>query len=239
MEIKKSYKADLESQRPLWFLLGLAFALALMYSALEFTSSNSDEAADDELLDEMQDIEMMPALDRKDMVAAVEPSAGRSSAEKMKAVDKSTSKIEQLNQINNLRAVGSGASLAGNAADNVNMSTALPPVAIDNNDNPLNFRVVEQLPEFPGGMVELMKWLQANLKYPDIAKRQNIQGRVVVAIIINKDGTIANPKIMKSAHPLLDREAMRIVRMMPKWKPGIENDKPCRTMFAIPINFKI
>jgi protein TonB len=84
-----------------------------------------------------------------------------------------------------------------------------------------------------------MKWLTRNLRYPPMAQRQRIEGKVVVSFIVNKDGSIANVKLEKSADPDLDREALRVIRMMPKWKPGIENNKPCRTMFAIPVVFKL
>ena len=107
------------------------------------------------------------------------------------------------------------------------------------NDNPLNFQVVERLPEFPGGMVELMKWLTRTLKYPEFARQHKQQGRVMVSFIINKDGTIANPKIVQSVSAELDREALRVVRAMPAWKPGEDRGKPCRTLFCLPIVFKL
>ena len=71
------------------------------------------------------------------------------------------------------------------------------------------------------------------------AQKQKIEGRVLVTFIINRDGSIANIKVVKSVHPLLDNEARRVVKLMPHWKPGIEDGKPCRTMFAIPIEFKL
>lgn len=82
-----------------------------------------------------------------------------------------------------------------------------------------------------------MKWLTRNLRYPPQAQQQKIQGKVVVSFIVNKDGSISAPTIVKSVDPMLDNEAMRVVKMMPRWKPGLEKGKPCRTMFAIPINF--
>ena len=88
-------------------------------------------------------------------------------------------------------------------------------------------------------MMEYMKWLTKNLKYPEIARSQRIQGQVVVQFIVNKDGTIADAKVVKSVSPQLDREAMRVIRMMPNWKPGIQDNKPCKTMVAIPIVFKL
>ena len=135
---------------------------------------------------------------------------------------------------------GEGTALGNGKDGNANDDTPdLQPVAVDNNDNPLNFRVVEQLPEFPGGMAAFVKWLTDNLHYPALAQRQNIQGRVVVTFIINRDGSTSDLKIAKSVNPMLDREALRVARMMPNWKPGLANGKPCRTLFAIPIEFKI
>ncbi len=100
-------------------------------------------------------------------------------------------------------------------------------------------RVVEQLPEFPGGIVAFMKWLTKNLQYPPSARQQKIEGKVVVTFIVNKDGTISEPKVVTSVSPALDKEAMRLMALMPRWTPGIENGKPCRTMFVIPIVFKL
>lgn len=84
-----------------------------------------------------------------------------------------------------------------------------------------------------------MKWLTKNLSYPVIAQQQKIQGKVLVSFIINKDGTISSPKVVKSVSPELDREALRVIRIMPKWKPGEDHGKPCRTYFCIPVVFKL
>ena len=93
-------------------------------------------------------------------------------------------------------------------------------------------RTTDKLPEFPGGITEFMKWLTKNLRYPEQARSNKIQGKVVVSFIVNKDGSISSPTVQKSVDPLLDREALRVIRMMPHWKPGIMDSKPCRTMFA-------
>ena len=74
---------------------------------------------------------------------------------------------------------------------------------------------------------------------PPLAQSQRIQGRVVVSFIVNKDGSIADVKLEKSVNALLDREALRVIRMMPRWKPGVHNNQPCRTMVAVPVVFKI
>lgn len=241
MEQKKTQRADLESKRLTGFLIGLVVSLSLFLAAMQYSVGGSNGDYADHMDDMSQETDLMPAPDRSEMIAAVTPQAKKAPSQKVKVVEKK-SQMEKLNEITQMRTVGEGAGTANGAAagnSKADEEETLQPVAVDNNDNPLNFRVVEQLPEFPGGMSALVKWLTDNLRYPYIAQRQNIQGRVVVSFIINRDGTISDMKVAKSAHPLLDREAMRVVRMMPKWKPGISNNKPCRTLFAIPIEFSI
>ena len=84
-----------------------------------------------------------------------------------------------------------------------------------------------------------MTWLTKNLKYPASAKQQKIQGTVVVSFIVNKDGSVASTKVSISVDPLLDNEALRVMKMMPKWKPGMDKNKVCRTMIAVPIVFQL
>jgi protein TonB len=113
------------------------------------------------------------------------------------------------------------------------------PEAVDMYDAPLDIRVVEDLPQFPGGAVELMKWLTKNLKYPATAQQRKIQGRVVAQFVINTDGSISDLELVEKLSADCDREAMRVLRMMPKWTPGVMNAKPCRTKVCIPIVFKL
>ena len=98
---------------------------------------------------------------------------------------------------------------------------------------------MEELPQFPGGAVEMMKWLTKNLIYPESAQRRKKQGRVVVQFDINTNGKVSDIKVIKSVDPQLDREALRVIRMMPDWKPGVQNDKPCRTRVVIPVWFRL
>ena len=160
--------------------------------------------------------------------------------QKLKIVEEKE-QAEKLNNITQMRTIGSDEDREqeDDKDDRKADKDAPETIAIDLNDNPLNFRIVEQLPEYPGGMAALVKWLNDNLRYPPLAQRQNIQGRVVVTFIINRDGTTCDLKVAKSVHPLLDGEAMRVLKNMKKWKPGVNNNKPCRTLFAIPIEFKI
>lgn len=101
------------------------------------------------------------------------------------------------------------------------------------------FDVVEQMPEYPGGNEELMKFLQANVKYPEEATDKGIQGRVLVQFIVKSDGTISDAKVVREAHPLLDAEALRVVKSMPKWKPGMQNGKVVNVKYVIPVTFRL
>ena len=116
---------------------------------------------------------------------------------------------------------------------------ALDALPVDEKDKPLDFRVVEKIPEPPGGWVSFMKWLTTNLRYPLMAQQRRIQGKVIVSFIVNKDGTTSDVKLEKSADALLDREALRVVRMMSPWTPGEDKGNPCRTKVAIPVVFDI
>lgn len=192
----------------------------------------------DQSLDELvQDIELHPAMDDKEMVntMAVQPPQ-KTFSERIKAVDQS---LKQ--QIEKLSASTTSPLLVGDGeaeALNAKLSAALPPIPMAS-EQPLNFRLVQQMPEFPGGGSAFIQWLTRQLRYPPLAQSQRIQGRVVVSFIVNKDGSIADVKLEKSVNALLDREALRVIRMMPRWKPGVHNNQPCRTMVAVPVVFKI
>ena len=97
----------------------------------------------------------------------------------------------------------------------------------------------EKMPEFPGGTAELMKWLVQNIKYPTICQKNGIQGRVIVQFVVDKDGVICDPYVIKGVDPYLDKEALRLVRKMPVWKPGIQKGKPVRVKYTLPITFRL
>lgn len=101
------------------------------------------------------------------------------------------------------------------------------------------FMVAEQMPEFPGGMKEMLKFLQENVKYPENAMKNNVQGRVIVQFVIEKDGTPTEFKVLRSVDPDLDAEALRVMKAMPKWKPGMQKGQVVRVKFTVPVSFKL
>ncbi len=105
--------------------------------------------------------------------------------------------------------------------------------------NDMVFDVVEVMPQYPGGQIAMLKYIMENIKYPEQAMKEGIQGRVTVRFIVEKDGSISNVKPVLSVHPLLDKEAVRVVKSMPKWSPGKQKGKPVRVQFNVPVMFKL
>ena len=103
--------------------------------------------------------------------------------------------------------------------------------------NDMVFDVVEVMPQFPGGQIAMLQYLMKNIKYPEQAVKEGIQGRVTVRFIVEKDGSISDVKPVLSVHPLLNKEAVRVVKSMPKWSPGKHNGKPVRVRFNLPVRF--
>ena len=101
------------------------------------------------------------------------------------------------------------------------------------------FDMVEQMPAFPGGMQELMVYLGKNIKYPTIAQENGTQGRVIIQFVVERDGTISDVRVARGVDPYLDKEAVRVVKSMPKWIPGKQNGKAVRVKFTVPVMFRL
>ena len=119
--------------------------------------------------------------------------------------------------------------------------TALATAGAQQTEKPLGkvYDIVDVMPQFPGGQGELMKFLRNNIKYPAEAQKKKIEGRVIVTFVVNKKGRIIDPTVERSAHPLLDAEALRVVKRMPKWTPGRMNGEPVNVKYALPVTFKL
>ena len=101
------------------------------------------------------------------------------------------------------------------------------------------FVVVEEMPEFPGGQSALMKYLSENIRYPVIAQENGIEGRVICPFVVERDGSITDVQVVRGVDPSLDKEAVRVIQSMPKWKPGKQRGKPVRVRFTLPIVFRL
>lgn len=105
--------------------------------------------------------------------------------------------------------------------------------------NDMEYCIVEMMPQYPGGLAAMLKYIRENIKYPEQAMKKGIQGRVTVSFIIEKDGSISDVRPILSVHPLLNKEAVRVVESMPKWTPGKQNGKPVRVRYNLPVMFKL
>lgn len=101
------------------------------------------------------------------------------------------------------------------------------------------YDVVEEMPQFPGGPQALFEYLSKNIKYPVVAEENGVQGRVIVTFIVELDGSVTNPKVVKSVDPSLDKEALRVVKSMPYWIPGRQNGSPVRVKYTVPVTFRL
>ena len=231
MEVKKSRGADLENLRVQGFLLGLVVVLAALFVALEWNSSDSGWAffeAEDDLEAEMELSPLKRDKDEIPMMLPQEQQVEQPKSEQLRLVDDDVEltfepePVERPEEQKDQKAVDED-----------------KPEVVDMYNEPVDFRVVEDLPQFPGGASEFMKWLTKTLKYPQKARDQKKQGKVVAVFYVEKDGSVTGLKVTQSLSPECDQEAMRVLGMMPKWKPGIQHDQPCRTKVCIPIVFKL
>ena len=101
------------------------------------------------------------------------------------------------------------------------------------------FDVVEQMPAFPGGQAALIKWISENVKYPSIAEENGIQGRVVCSFVVERDGSVTDVKVVRSIDPSIDKEAVRVLKKMPRWNPGRQGGSPVRVKYTVPVTFRL
>lgn len=227
MEIKKSEHADLEKGKGTSLLIGFVIALGVMFVALEWTQR---EVEDNSELYTVKDVslneEMIPiTLPEKKTVPP--PPAAVTKAEIIEIVEDDADIEEDIM-----------ASTEDNTEwvdiDDYDVVTVEPEPEEEE-----IFMVVEDQPEFPGGTAALLDYLRKNIKYPAICRENNIQGRVLVTFIVNKDGAIVEPEVVKSVNPSLDKEALRVISQMPNWKPGSQRGKPVRVKYTVPVNFRL
>ena len=227
MEIKKSEHADLERGKSTSLLIGFVIALGVMFVALEWTQR---EVEDNSELYTAKDIsineEMIPiTLPEKKTVPP--PPAAVTKADIIEIVEDDAD-IEE--------------DIMASTEDNVEWVDLDDYDVVEVEPEPEEeeiFMVVEDQPEFPGGTAALLEYLRKNIKYPAICRENNIQGRVLVTFIVNKDGAIVEPEVVKSVNPSLDTEALRVISTMPNWKPGSQRGKPVRVKYTVPVNFRL
>ena len=230
METKKSHQADLEGKRVQGFLLGLILVLALLFVALEWNSDDSSWTFFEQDDDLEAELELEPLKRNQDEIPMMLPQE----------------KVPEQPKSEELRLVDDDVEMTPDIPDNQDPleipedpETPEQPEVVDMYDAPVDIRVVEDLPQFPGGAAEFMKWLTKNLRYPPSAQQQNVKGRVVAVFIVNKDGSVSDIQLVEHLNLACDNEVLRVLRMMPQWEPGMMDAKPCRTKVCIPVVFNL
>lgn len=207
------------------FLAGFVITVAMFFAVLEipFVVNVIQKALEEE---EVVDLDIKPKDDR-DLIAAAEK------------LQKEVKEAEKLNKVEESIELKPEEEIETEKKDEELEKTEEEPPVNLNDDDPETQRIVEELPKFPGGMVEYMKWLTANLSYPPAGRQLKVEGRVVVSFIVETDGTISNLQIEQHSKPFFDNEAMRVMRLMPNWEPGKDHGKVCRTKVAVPVVFAL
>lgn len=226
MEVKKSPKADLEGKKSTWMLVGYVIVLTFMFVAFEWTKRDIVIDTSQALADLVFEEEIIPITEQKQEVAPPPPEAP-SVAEVLEIVDDKADIKETV--------------IASTEDTGQKVEVKYVPVKVveEEPEEQTIFEVVENAPEFPGGTAALMQFLGKNIKYPTIAQENGTQGRVIVQFVVNRDGTIVDPKVVKSVDPYLDKEALRVILSMPKWKPGMQRGKAVRVKFTVPVMFRL
>ena len=225
MQLKKSQKASLEDKKVVYVLMGFVFVLSLCYVALEWTEKEVTkyEVADMEFTFE-EEVEIQQTT-QETTPPPPPPPVQEVEVLKVGEDDVETESIEI------------------NTEDDkdVEVVIAAPVEApVEEEEEEVVFVVVETMPEFPGGQQALFKYLSENVKYPVIAQENGIQGRVICQFVVNKDGSIVDVEVVRSGGDAsLDKEAVRVIKSMPKWKPGKQRGKAVRVKYTVPVNFRL
>ncbi len=227
MEIKKSPKADLEGKKSTWLLIGYVLILAVLFVSFEWTERDKQVTTDTGIVEPIFEEEMVPITEQEEVKQAPPPPEAPKVEEVLKIVENDAQVEESTIQ----------------SSEETGQAVDVKYVPVDVEEEPVEeeqiFQVVEEMPEFPGGMAECLKFLAKNIKYPTIAQENGVQGRVIVQFVVNSDGTIVDPVVMRSVDPYLDKEALRVIKMMPKWKPGKQRGKAVRVKYTVPVTFKL
>ena len=228
MEAKKTPKADLEKRRGLYLEIGLVVIMAVALAAFEWKSYDEEQVevvqrtANDEVEDviiQTQQEELPPPPPPEQPEVTTDLNVIEDDAESDKEMDMSTFTRQE-------------------EATNIEIT----PVKIEEEEEEAEdeiFQVVENDPEFPGGAEAMYKYLAQNIKYPQLARENNITGRVYLQFVVEKDGSVTNVKVMRDIGGGCGAEAVRVVKSMPKWTPGKQRGKAVRVYYQIPVNFSL
>ena len=223
MEIKKTKKADLENKRSLFVSIGLAVALLVVLSALSYTTAVKAAEGMGQVQEVVVEEEIIP-ITRQEVKPPPPPPPPPAA-------------VTMLNIVSNDTEIDDELEIDDSEIDEDDVIEIKPVETEKPAETAQVFFVVEDMPEFPGGQLALRKYIAKNLKYPVIAQENGIQGKVYVQFVVSKTGAVTQAKVIRGVDPSLDKEALRVVNTLPKWKPGMQRGKSVAVSYTVPITF--
>ncbi len=228
MELKKSEKADLESKKGVFFQIGLIFAMAAILVAFEWKSYDALDIDTFGAQKATNEVEELATITQQNTPPPPPPPPAPSMV---------------LNIVENTAEINDDITIDAEADENTQVeeykAPAIKQVEEEEVEEQQIFMVVENAPAFPGGDAGRMKFLQDNIKYPQMARESGIQGTVYVTFVVERNGNVTDVKILRGIGGGCDEEAVRVVQNMPKWEPGKQRGKPVRVQFNMPIKFTL
>ena len=228
MEIKKSEKASLENKKLLFVEIGLVISLAITFFAFEWTSKETKVSTLEDTAEVVLEEEIIPITQE----APPPPPAAPKIPVLSDQIDIVDDEIELDDDM--FMNLEDDASLGVEIMDYVEVEEEVV------EEEAIPFQLVEEKPSFQGGDAnQFSKWVNQRLVYPEIAKENGVQGRVTLQFTVEKDGTVTKVKVLRGVDPSLDKEAVRVVSMSPKWKPGKQRDRAVPVTYTFPVIFQL
>ena len=230
MEIKKSSKANLENKKLLFTEIGLIIALAAVYFAFDWSTAEKQVSVFEETAEIVEAEEMIP-------ITQETPPPPPTAAPKIPILSDQIDIVDDEIQVDD--------NLFMNLEDDASMGVEIMDYVetVEEEvveEEAIPFQFVEEKPSFMGGDANAFsKWVNERLVYPEIAKENGVSGRVTLQFTVNTDGTVSNIKVLRGVDPSLDKEAVRVVSMSPKWTPGKQRDREVKVTYTFPVIFQL
>ncbi len=225
MELKKNPKSDLERWKSMFFQIGLVVSLGVILLAFNITQrkSNVDEFGKlDDVEFEDEDI----PVTRQEKPPEIKPPPPQQVVEVLNIVDDETEIEDELDMED------------AEADEDTQMEVVI--IEEDEEDEEAQiFFIVEKMPVFPGGDLGLRKYIATHVKYPNIARENGIEGKVYIRFCVTSSGAVEKVSLARGVDPILDKEAIRVVKALPKWKPGEQRGKKVNVWYTVPINYQL
>ena len=228
MELKKNPKADLEKRRGLYLEIGLVVILVASLVAFNVKSYDQEqvEVVQRTAMDEVEDIVIQ--TQQEELPPPPPPEAPEV--------------VTELNIIEDDAKSDNEIGIVNAEVTDKTENIEITPVVVEQEeeeDEQVIFQIVENDPEFPGGLEAMYKFLAQNIKYPQLARENNITGKVYVTFVVEKDGSVSNARVLRDIGGGCGAEAIRVVKSMPKWTPGKQRGKAVRVQYHLPVNFNL